>query len=76
MKDYPDLPEIMAAGFGLTEALALWSQFQNSPGKTADDARFYLREARAELHLQQTQEQHALSQASPNVIQFSRPRER
>jgi hypothetical protein len=32
--ELPDLPEIMEAGFGLTEALAIWSKFQNTPGTT------------------------------------------
>lgn len=33
---YPDLPDIMAAGLGLTEALAWWSHMMNTPGRSPD----------------------------------------
>jgi hypothetical protein len=42
MRKFPDLPEIMAAGFGLTEALAVWSRMVNTPGLTPEDARTWL----------------------------------
>ena len=31
----PDLPDIMAAGYGLTDALAWWSRMMNTPGHSA-----------------------------------------
>jgi hypothetical protein len=31
----PDLPDIQAAGMGLTEALAWWSNMKNKPGHPA-----------------------------------------
>jgi hypothetical protein len=31
----PDLPDIQAAGMGLTEALAWWSRMKNTPGHPA-----------------------------------------
>lgn len=39
ISDYPDLPEIMSYGVGLTAALAIWSDIMNTPGMTPDEAR-------------------------------------
>jgi hypothetical protein len=64
--ELPDLPEIIKAGFGLTDALAIWSRFQNQPELTPQEARAVLiswnRSQSAEL-------QHS-PKSSPNVIQF------
>jgi hypothetical protein len=62
----PDLPEIQDAGFGLTEALALWSRFHNTPRLTPDLARAILAERR-----DSEKSRAAGGPSSPNVIQFS-----
>lgn len=33
----PDLPDMMAAGMGLTQALAFWSRMMNSPAREQTD---------------------------------------
>lgn len=36
MTGYPDLTDIMAAGYGLTDALAWWNKMMNAPGHDAE----------------------------------------
>jgi hypothetical protein len=82
----PDVREIQAAGYGLTDALALWNRFQNSPGMTPESARAYLLTCQkqpapcetpiAASHLQLSQVPDSEPRSSPNVIQFSPPRSR
>jgi hypothetical protein len=37
MDGLPDLPDMMAAGMGLTEALAFWNLMMNSPYRDSAD---------------------------------------
>lgn len=51
----PDLPDMMALGMGLTEALAFWSEMKNSPQRPVsywwDQIRVRTSEARGQaLH--------------------------
>jgi hypothetical protein len=42
----PDLPDIMAAGLGLSDALAWWSAMMNTPGRPCSEWWAELREER------------------------------
>lgn len=69
MRSRLDLPEIMDAGLGLTEALDFWSRVQNDPLMSDDDARAELQAMRESVVIQP-------AAASSNVLQFARPSER
>jgi hypothetical protein len=75
--ELPDLPEIMEARFGLTDALAIWSQFQNATRLSPAHARVWLTSAGAKEQTEgRAQPSPALDSArrySPNVIQFPPP---
>lgn len=72
-RDLPDLPEIQEAGYGLSEALAMWCQFQNTPGLSAEEARAFCAKGCAAPIPQLTPALDLQQQSSPNVLQFSRP---
>ncbi len=36
-KPLPDLPDMMKAGMGLTEALAFWNKMMNAPGNSSEN---------------------------------------
>lgn len=53
--EYPDLPEIMDYGIGLTQALAFWSEMMNTSSLSPSDWRVELQRRfgapiRANLH--------------------------
>jgi hypothetical protein len=81
--ELPDLPEMMEAGFGLTDALAIWSKLQNAPRLSGTEARLWITSAGEGSAKEQTEgcgpPSPALDNArlsSPNVIQFSPQRAR
>ena len=74
--ELPDLPEIMAAGFGLTEALRIWGEFQNTPSITYSECLESLAKRPPTSPAFREEERAVLGSDAPNVIQFSPARER
>lgn len=61
MEKLPDLPDMMAAGMGLTEALAFWNLMMNSPYRGSTDWWHKMRERAALIS------DHAPTSAHPTV---------